>query len=192
MPETELMVPPVTDPADLPLESSVRPEFVRRADRHARWQSWPARAALSTAAAVALVALALQVGHHYRDSLAAQSPTLRAPLLAWCRFAGCTLEPPRRIDDMLVENTALTRAPGQDSFLLSITLRNRGTLTLGLPSIDLALTDGNGRLVARRALAPRDFRAPEILGPGAEASLQTVLTAGTVPVVGYTVEIFYP
>ena len=74
----------------------------------------------------------------------------------------------------------------------SITLRNRGTLTLALPSIDLALTDGNGRLVARRALAPRDFRAPEVLAPGAEASLQTVLTAGPASVVGYTVEIFYP
>ena len=138
------------------------------------------------------MALALQVAHHYRDTLAAQWPALRAPLLAWCRFAGCTLEPPRRIDDMLVESTALTRAPGQDGFLLSVTLRNRGTLTLGLPSIDLTLTDGNGRLVARRALAPRDFRAPEVLGPGAEASLQTVLTAGPAPVVGYTVEIFYP
>ncbi len=71
-------------------------------------------------------------------------------------------------------------------------MRNRGALTLVLPSIDLTLTDGNGRLVARRALAPRDFRAPEIIAPGAETSLQTVLTAGAASVVGYTVEIFYP
>ena len=171
----------------------MRPEFVRRADRHARWHSRPARAALGTAAAVALVALALQVGHHYRDSLAAQSPALRAPL--------ARLVPIRRLHARSRRDgsttcwsraRALTRAPGSDGFVLSVTLRNRGALTLGLPSIDLTLTDGNGRLVARRALAPRDFRAPEILGPGAEASLQTVLTAGPAPVVGYTVEIFYP
>jgi predicted Zn finger-like uncharacterized protein len=68
LPDTELIVPPVTDPAEFPLEGSVRPEFVRRADRHARWHSRSARAALGTAAAVALVALALQVGHHYRDT----------------------------------------------------------------------------------------------------------------------------
>ena len=192
LPDTELIVAPVTDPAELPLESSVRPEFVRRAERHARWQSAPIRAALGAGAALALVALALQIGHHYRDTLAAQSPAMREPLLAWCRFAGCKVEPPRRIDDMMVENTALRRAPGLDGFVLSITLRNRGTLTLGLPSIDLTLTDGNGRLVARRALAPRDFRAPEVLAPGAEASLQTVLDTGPASVVGYTVEIFYP
>jgi len=192
LPETELMVAPATDPAELPLESAGRPEFVRRADRHARWHSGPARAALGAAAAVALLALALQVGHHYRDALAAQSPALREPLLAWCRFAGCKLEAPRRIEDVLLENSTLARAPGQDGFILAITLRNRSALTLASPSIDLTLTDGNGRLVARRALAPRDFRAPEIIAPGAETSLQTVLTAGAASVVGYTVEIFYP
>jgi predicted Zn finger-like uncharacterized protein len=192
VPDTELIVAPVTDPAALPLESSVRPDFVRRADRRARWHTRSARAALGAVALVALVALALQVGHHYRDSLAAQSPPLRAPLVAWCRIAGCKLEAPRRIDDVQVESTALTRAPALDGFILSITLRNRGALTLVLPSIDLTLTDGNGRLVARRALAPRDFRAPEIIAPGAETSLQTVLTAGAASVVGYTVEIFYP
>jgi predicted Zn finger-like uncharacterized protein len=193
VPDTELIVAPVTDPAALPLESSGRPDFVRRADRRARWQTGPARAALAAAAAVALGALALQVGHHYRDSFAAQSPALRGPLLAWCQLAGCKLEAPRRIDDIQVESTALvTRAPAQEGFVLSITLRNRGALTLGLPSIDLTLTDANGRLVARRALAPRDFRAAETIAPGAEASLQTVLSTGTAPVVGYTVEIFYP
>jgi predicted Zn finger-like uncharacterized protein len=192
VPDTELIVAPVTDPAALPLESSARPDFVRRADRRARWHTRSARAALGAAAAVALVALALQVGNHYRDTLAAQAPPLRAPLVAWCRVAGCKLEAPRRIDDVQVESTALTRAPGQDGFMLSITLRNRGALTLVLPSIDLTLSDANGRLLARRALAPRDFRASEVIAPGAETSLQTVLTAGTASVVGYTVEIFYP
>jgi predicted Zn finger-like uncharacterized protein len=192
VPDTELVVLPTTDAAALPLESTVRPEFVRRADRRARWHSRSARAALAAAATVAVLALVLQIGHHFRDPLAAQSPALREALVAWCRLAGCKLQAPRRIDEMLVESTALTRAPGQDAFVLSITLRNRSALALGVPSIDLTLTDGNGRLVARRALAPRDFQAPDIVGPGAEAALQTVLTAGTAPVVGYTVEIFYP
>jgi predicted Zn finger-like uncharacterized protein len=192
VPDTELIILPTTDAGDLPLESATRPEFVRRADRRARWHSRSARAALAAAATVAVLALVLQIGHHFRDPLAAQSPALRETVVAWCRLAGCKLQAPRRIDEMLVESTALTRAPGQDAFVLSITLRNRSALALGVPSIDLTLTDGNGRLVARRALAPRDFQAPDIVGPGAEAALQTVLTAGTAPVVGYTVEIFYP
>jgi hypothetical protein len=61
-----------------------------------------------------------------------------------------------------------------------------------LPSIDLTLTDANGRLVARRVLAPHDFRAAEVIAPRAEAGLQALLSAGTPSVVGYTVEIFYP
>ncbi|MBV9891330.1 MAG: DUF3426 domain-containing protein, partial [Rhizobacter sp.] len=80
----------------------------------------------------------------------------------------------------------------QDAFVLSVTLKNRSDVALALPSIDLTLTDANGRLVARRALAPRDLRAADVIAPRAEAPLQVVLSAGTPSVVGYTVEIFYP
>src|SRR5207248_9870033 len=100
-------------------------------------------------------ALALQLANQFHDSLAAQVPSLRPVLAAWCSFAGCRLEAPRRIEDISVENTALTRAaPGTDTYKLSITLRNRGAVPLTLPSIDLTLTDTVGQLVARRALSP--------------------------------------
>jgi predicted Zn finger-like uncharacterized protein len=190
--DTELVVLPASDAGASTLENAAHPEFVRRADRRARWQSTPARAALGAAALLASVVLALQVAHHYRDTVAARWPGLRGPLVAWCRIAGCRIEAPRRIDDVLVESTALTRAAAQDAFILSVTLRSRSELTLALPSIDLTLTDANGRLVARRALAPRDLRAPEVIAPRAEAPLQVMLSAGTSSVVGYTVEIFYP
>ena len=93
---------------------------------------------------------------------------------------------------MLVESTALTRATAQDAFVLSVTLRSRSELALALPSIELTLTDANGRLVARRALAPRDFSAAEVIAPHAETPLQVTLSTGAAAVVGYTVEIFYP
>src|SRR5438128_2019334 len=78
VPDTELIVLPTTDAGALPLETSTRPEFVRRAERHARWQSGPARAALIGVASIAAVILALQVAHHWRDSIAARWPGLRA------------------------------------------------------------------------------------------------------------------
>ena len=102
------------------------------------------------------------------------------------------LEAPRRIDDVLVESSALTRAIGLDAFVLSVTLKSRSSLALALPSIDLSLTDGNDRLVARRALAPRDFGAASVIQPGAETALQLMLNAGGARVAGYTDEIFYP
>jgi hypothetical protein len=73
-----------------------------------------------------------------------------------------------------------------------VTLRSRSDLPLTLPSVDLTLTDANGRLVARRALAPRDFNAADVIAPHAETPLQVMLSTGTAEVVGYNVEIFYP
>ncbi len=191
VPDTELVVP-TTDAGTLPLESSARPEFVRRAERRAHWHRTPVRAALAVACVVATGTLTLQVAQHARDTLAARWPALRPSLAAWCRVAQCRIEAPRRIEDVLVESTALTRAAGQDAFVLSVTLKSRSDVTLALPSIDLTLTDANGRLVARRALAPGDFRAAEVIAPRTETPLQLVLSTGTPAVVGYTVEIFYP
>jgi predicted Zn finger-like uncharacterized protein len=182
-----------TGVGDLPLESeSQQPDFLRRADRRARWRSAPATLTFGALSAVAAVALLLQIGHHFRDGLAAQWPSTRPVLAAWCRSAGCTLEAPRRIDDVSVDSTSLTRAVGLDAFVLAITLRTRGHVPLATPSIDLSLTDGNGRLIARRALSPHDLGAASVLQPGAEAALQVMLNTVNYRVSGYTVEIFYP
>ena len=174
------------------LESASRPEFLRRAERRARWRSTPARVALALACALSLLALLLQLGHHYRNSLVSQWPPLQPLFATWCSLARCTLEAPRHLEDVLVESSALTRAPGIDGFVLAVTLRNRSAVTVALPSVDLKLTDGNERLVARRALAPSDFRAGNILQAGGESALQLTLATGAVPVAGYSVEIFYP
>ncbi|MEP7140585.1 MAG: zinc-ribbon and DUF3426 domain-containing protein [Caldimonas sp.] len=190
--EDETLMLPSTDAGMLPLEVATRPDFLRRAERQAMWRSAGMRSALGAASALAVLVLVLQVVNHGRDALAAQYPSLRAPLVAWCDLVGCTLQRPRRIDEVIVDSTALTRATGQDAFVLAVNLKSRSALALAMPSIDLTLTDGQGRLVARRALSPQDFRAADVLPPGGDAALQVTLSAGTPSVVGYTVEIFYP
>ena len=183
----------VPDPVELPLEVAAAPGFMRRAARRARWRSPLARGALGAGALLLLTALTLQAGSHFRDPLAARWPQLKPALLQWCVVAHCTLAAPRRIEDISVESSALTRAPGLDAFRLAVMLRNHGTLPLALPSVELSLTDAAGKLVARRALAPRDFRvATALLPPGAELPLQLLLDARNTRVTGYTVEIFYP
>ena len=174
-------------------EPTATPEFMRRAQRTARWQRPKVRAALAGVALVLAGALALQAGHHFRDLIAARWPETRPALAAWCAALSCAIEAPRRIDDVSVESTALTHASAPDVFRLSVALRNRGALTVALPSVDLSLTDPNGQLVARRVLTPRDFGvAPARLQPGGDANLQLLLTAGDAQVTGYTVEVFYP
>jgi len=170
------------------------PAFVRHAERQERWRRPWARVTLSLAAVLLLISLLLQIGHHFRDHFAAQWPQTRALLGAWCELADCRIDAPRRIDDVSVDSTSLSRAaPGSDDFRLTVTLRNRGALPVSSPWIELSLTDPNGQLIARRALAPRDFRAPlSVIQAGGDAALQLLFSVGSARVTGYTVELFYP
>jgi predicted Zn finger-like uncharacterized protein len=177
----------------VPAGPVIAPEFIRHAERRARWQTPLARIALSFAAVVLLAALTLQTVHHYRDLIAARWPQTGTALRAWCRAADCSIEPARRIDDISVESTALTRAAGPDMFRFSVVLRNRGPMALALPSVDLSLTDSAGQLLARRAFHATDFGpASKLLQPGTETGLQLLLLVANLRVAGYTVEIFYP
>ncbi len=169
------------------------PAFVRDADREARWQSSGARKALFGLAVLLFGALVLQWAHHFRDPLSARLPGAAPALAAWCGWVGCTIEPPRRLEDIVVESTALAKAGSGDAFRLNVVLRNRAVTIAALPWIELTLTDANGELLARKALSPQDLRArTREIGPGAEATLQAVLSTGALRVTGYTVEIFYP
>jgi len=169
------------------------PEFLRNAKRKARWRSPKMRAGLSLIALLLTGVLAGQMALHFRAAVAARWPHTRPWLQAACQELGCTVGLPRRIDDLSVESSALSPASGRASYRLSIVLRNRGSLPLALPSVDLSLTDPDGQLVSRRALSPAEFRVdPPQIAPGAETTLQLLFDAEGPRVSGYTVEIFYP
>jgi predicted Zn finger-like uncharacterized protein len=202
-PELSLDDAPLPDSAgtaEIPSEPEPEPqaqaealEFMRHAQRQARWQSPKVRTQMVAAATLLLIALALQGIHHFRDFAAARWPVVRSALAAWCEALSCSIDAPRRIDDVVVESSALTRASVPGAFNLSVALRNRGTVTVALPSVDLSLTDPSGQLVARRVLTPRDFRTPSAaVQPGADLALRLTLAAGGTQFTGYTVEIFYP
>lgn len=170
------------------------PDFVRYAKARSGRQRPALRVAQFLACACLSLALAAQALYHFRDFAAARWPESAPLLTAWCRVAACAISPPRRIDDLVVESTALTRVPGLvDAFKLSVALRNRAMLVVAQPSIDLSLTDPSGRLVARRVLNLVDVRAVALpMKPGAEVAMQWLLSTGNEPVSGYTVEVFYP
>lgn len=189
-----VMLDPSTQGPDSAAHDGVEaPEFVRNAEREARWQSSGARKGLWLLTASLALLLVGQAANHFRDGMAARLPGTVAALQAWCRLSGCTIEPPRRIEDIVVESTALAKAPVGEALRLSVTLRNRATTVAALPWIDLSLTDANGQLVARRALGPKDFHSrTTTMQPGGETSLQTMMSTGATRIAGYTVEVFYP
>ena len=170
-----------------------KPEFVRAAEERARWERSPQRALLALGVLLLAALLGAQWLHHFRDLVAARWPAAAPTLEAWCGQVGCRIGPPRRIESIAVESSGLVRAGAPDQFRLSITLRNRDTVAVAMPSVDLALTDSAGQLAARRALDPSDFGvAAALIAPGAEQSLQLLLEAPSLRVAGYTVEVFYP
>ena len=78
-------------------------------------------------------------------------------------------------------------------YRLSVTLRNRAGVEVAAPALDLALTDAQGRPIARRVLQMSDLYLPlRALKPGSELPIQVPLGIADRPVSGYTIEIFYP
>lgn len=183
------------------------PSFLRQAERAARWRQPRVRAALAAGCGLAALLLAGQALHAARDTVAAQVPALRPLLAQGCAWLGCTLQAPRRLQQITVESSGLLLAPAQRNvYELSVALRNRAPIALAVPAVELSLTDAQGRLLSRRVLQPADFglTATAFTGaaipPGADlnllARLQTAPSStpdeATPAVVGYTIELFYP
>ena len=176
-----------------PRASNARPSFLRQAERAARWRQPRVRAALAATVALGVAALAVQLGLEYRDLVAARFPALRTVLQAACEPLGCSVGPAHVIDSLVVENSGLVRVEKSNVYRLSVALRNRAALEVALPALELSLTDGQGKLVARRVLSARELGVNQAtLGAGRELQLQATLQAATAPVAGYTIELFYP
>lgn len=178
-----------TSPADSP---SPTPEFLRHPRPDSRQNFDRSRFASWTAGTVLLLVLTAQAVHHFRDSISAHWTSAKPALVAWCKVTGCTVGVFRRIADVAVESSALTRAAGRDAFSLAVVLRNHGRLAVAMPSLELSLTDPNGQLLSRRALDPGNFHGALVITAGAEAALQITLASDSPRMVGYVVEIFYP
>ncbi len=158
-----------------------------------RWRHPGVRAALAVAAALLALALAAQAALHWRDVLAAARPGLRPALDALCLAAGCRVGPLRRLEGVSVEGSEWLPSPSGDAARLVLVLRNAGELPVALPWVELTLTEVNGRLLARRALAPADFGATSAtLAPASETVLEATLAVDGPPPAGYTVELFHP
>ena len=174
------------------------PSFMRHGqDRERSGRRRRLRAALIAGAGALGVLLGLQAALHWRDAIAAAYPPARGALEALCGLGHCRIEPWRRIDVLSVENSALAQAGTGNQYQLTVSLHNKAGYEVALPWIDLSLTDPSGVVIARRALAPKDFRLgldgkPASIAAGAEQSLQVVLNTGDQRVSGYTVEIFNP
>jgi len=201
----ELAQPDTASDLDINLDSDVQPAalddavdsrlltFVQQAERKERWQRPWVRVAMALAALALSALLATQLLVAQRDAVVAQWPGMRSLMQALCGPLDCRIEPLRRIDQLGVDSSGLTRIDDGPVYRLVLVLHNRGDTALLMPSIDLSLSDAGGALVARRVLTASDLGTPRTtIGAGQELPLQALLMSADRPLAGYTIEIFYP
>lgn len=173
------------------------PSFVVSANRAARWRSPRMRALLLSLSALGSLGLGGQVAHEYRDVLAARYPEVRPLLESACSALGCRVEAARSIESLSVESSGLVRVEKSNLYRLQLALRNRATLALAVPALDVTLTDTQGRIISRKVLKLADLGTPQATIPagqelGVQATLQAQGEAAAQPFAGYTIELFYP
>jgi hypothetical protein len=201
----ELAQPSTTGSLDIDLQSDVEPAslddavdsrlltFVQQADRAERWRSPRVRVVLALGSLLLALLLAGQLLIAQRDMMVAQWPASRSLVQSLCAPIGCRIEPLRRIDQLSVDSSGLTRIDDGPVYRLALVLRNRSETALLVPAIDLSLTDAAGVLVTRRMLTPSDLGSTRsTIGAGQELPLQALLMSNDRTLTGYTIEIFYP
>ena len=167
--------------------------FVQQADKAERWRRPWVRAAMAAGALVLVLLLVGQLVVARRDAVVAQWPESRSLVQSLCGPLNCRIEPLRRIDQISVDSSGLTRIDDGPVYRLALVLRNRGDMPLLTPSIDLSLTDASGTLVSRRMLSAGELGASRTtIAPQQELPLQALLMSADRPLTGYTIEIFYP
>ena len=179
------------DVAPLPAE----PEFVKAARRSAFWQRPLVRGGLVLAGLMLVLTLGMQMVLQERDAIAARSPAAHALMEQLCQPLQCTLQPPRRIDALVIDSSSFLKARhGVSTYQLQMGIKNNSTLTVAMPALELTLTDAHDETLLRRVLLRDELGAPAQLAPGA-------VWSGTVPmqvmqeasrVAGYRLLAFYP
>lgn len=180
--------------ADEPLpQTAETPAFVARAERAARWRHPRVQLILGVAVFGAAVGLAWQSLLSHHDWFAARWPALKPVVARACIISTCEIKPPLQIEGLSVDSSVLTKTPISGQYALAVTLRNRSSMDVRVPALDLTLTDAMGQLTVRRVLTPEELGVEHaaISGQG-ELMIAARLRVDSAPVVGYTIDLFYP
>jgi predicted Zn finger-like uncharacterized protein len=185
---------PARASADACIATSETPPAFLREERPKR------RGLLYLAGAFFLVLLLAQLAVLFRADILAGYPQARPLLGELCRVFRCTVGWPARGDMLAVVGTELQSLPGTSAFELTAVVRNRGSVTLALPAIELTLTDTLNRPVARKVFAADAYLAGEAdagrrleagLAAGADLTVRIAFEARGVNAAGFVVYPFY-
>ena len=206
LPQTgpEPVAEPARTPEPIPQQQrlDIEPEPARSTplelEDTAAAQSNRARPLWIAALIVLCVLLVGQLAYAFRDRLAAALPAARPLLEAMCKPTGCEVAWPRRTDLLAIEASDLQADPARPNIIvLTATLRNRGTVAVARPALELTLTNSQDRMLARRIFTPADYLpgaadAASAMPPLAEVDVRLELHTADLKPAGYRLFLFYP
>ena len=192
---------PGFEPADdAPEEVPEDVSFVRNARRQAFWRKPLVRVLLALLVLLLVVLLVVQWAVQQRSLLTAFEPRLKPALEAVCEVMGCTVEPVRQIEAVVIDSSSFSKV-SDSVYRLSFSIKSSAPIAVAMPSLEVTLTDTQDQAVIRRVLTPAQFgMASGLLSPSGEFSgavtLQlTPVEAGSATarrVAGYRLLAFYP
>jgi predicted Zn finger-like uncharacterized protein len=140
----------------------------------------------------------LQTVYFLRTPIATQWPQTKPWLSSACDLVGCTVELPKDISQLLIDDSDLQEdAEHEEVIRLSTLLINNAPFAQAYPLLELTLTDKNDRPVLRRAFTAKEYMAQGTdldagIPAGEELQIKLTLTSGDIEVSGYRVFIAYP
>ena len=152
---------------------------------------------LRVAAVLLSIALLLQIAYVLRVPLATGAPSIRPALEQMCALLGCTVPLPKRTDVLAIESSDLQVDPKRPGVIvLTAALRNRGSMPVQMPALELTLTNAQDQPIARRIFLPKDYleRAPEAsagMRAAHEINVRIELATGELKAAGYRLFLFY-
>lgn len=171
------------------------PGFVVQGRRDAFWRTPAMRGVLLVLATVLGVLLVLQWAVQERDTLAARAPAMASWLQTVCGVAGCSLAAPQRIDAVAIESSTLVRKLGQ-FYAFDLVVKNSESIAVAMPALELSLTDGRDKEIARRVFLPEEMPGtPSVVPAKGSLSVNMRLSLSESELntmAGYRALVFYP
>jgi predicted Zn finger-like uncharacterized protein len=128
-----------------------------------------------------------------RERLAAEEPAIKPFLKALCVPFRCQVGWPSDPDYVKIENSSFNEAAG--GYTLQARIKNTQLYSVGMPSLELTLTDYQDQVVVRKVFSPEDMQLDDHLGAmrDTKVSLSFAIEPSLKPrVSGYRAVIFYP
>ncbi len=144
------------------------------------------------------IVLLAQAAYFFRVELAANLPGLKPLLISYCELLHCTVPLPQKTDLMSIESSDLEADPTQTNVIfLNAILRNRAPYAQAYPNLELALTDTQDKVLARRTFRPAEYLKPgedekQGLAANREFSLKLKLDTTDLKASGYRLFLLHP